>query len=149
MISMIRLIVLALAGLVMAGYGVFHSVKGYPGPAAFDRFGAAVPTLVAVMSFSLGVVAAITGAVMLAMAAYRLRRPQHTLGNARDPHGHSDGWPPPALAQRPAPAYRDDADLDPDGGGYDFDDERDDPGYRSNGRDNGRLDRRRWAGSHR
>jgi len=46
MISMIRLIVLALAGLVMAGYGVFHSVEGYPGPAVFDRFGAAVPTLV-------------------------------------------------------------------------------------------------------
>ena len=149
MISMIRLIVLALAGLVMAGYGVFHSVEGYPGPAVFDRFGAAVPTLVTVMSFSLGVLAAITGAVMLAVAAYRLRRPQpRTFGNARDPQAQGGGWPPAAFSPRPSP-YRDDEDLDPDGGGYDVDDERGDPAYRGYGRDNGRLDRRRWAGSHR
>ena len=151
MFSMLRLIVLAFAGLIMAGYGLFHSVHGYPGALVFQWLGAAVPTLLTVMSFALGILSAIAGSVMLALALYRFRRRQsHALVDPRDPHGHGGSWPPAAFSSRPSPAYRDDSDLDPDGnGGYAFDDEHETPDFRVRAGDNGRVDRRRWAANDR
>jgi ABC-type uncharacterized transport system permease subunit len=95
MSEFIQFILVALSGLALAVYGFFHGIARYPGTDAFARLSSMMPTLLAVLSFALCIVAALTGVVMLIAAARCLRRrpkrtspPQHP---SLPPHVDS-GW---------------------------------------------------------
>ena len=146
MFPMIRLFLLAVTGLFIAGYGVVHSVGAYPGQAVFDQLSDAMPTIMTVLSFSLGVIAAIAGSMMLTFAAYRLRRrkaqPLYPLDHALDRRA---GMPPLGFSPRATSPYRDEEQFER--GENVFVEEAEEPDF--DPREHGRLNHARWTRSYR
>jgi hypothetical protein len=132
-------------GLILCAFGVFHSIGSYPSPDNFARFADALPTVSAIASFAVGILASLVGLILLVPSLLRLRVRRQTqrlayLGS-RSPYADR-GIP----ATRPTPPrHEEEYDADPDGfGGDDYR-----GGYGSRQHDNGEYDPRRYAGSYR
>ena len=101
MIQFIQPLLSAIVGLMLAIYGVVHTITRYPGASSFAQFWASLPGVMAVAVFFIGVVAVIAGVLLLVsgfrgvrrrwrqiQVAYGRRRP-----DARDMHDDDpDGW---------------------------------------------------------
>jgi hypothetical protein len=73
--SLLRNVVWAALGTIVAACGMFHAATSYPGQDVFVRVAHELPTLGAVLSFSFGVAASLVGLVIGVPALMRLRRP--------------------------------------------------------------------------
>jgi hypothetical protein len=73
MTCMLKSLLCCALGIALACFGVVHSVSAYPGPEPFDRLAADLPQLRAVLSFALGVLAALAGLALLILSIRRLR----------------------------------------------------------------------------
>jgi hypothetical protein len=143
--SAVRPIAFFVLGFALAAFGLFHSVNGYPAPGVFDRFADELPTVTAVASFAVGILAALVGLALLVPSIIRLRvrRPD----NRADPFGGAGAYDRRNMpASRQVPARREDEfDQDPDG--FAGDDYR--GGYGGPHHENGDYEQRRWASSYR
>lgn len=143
--SVFRTIVFFLLGLTLSAFGVYYSINRYPGPDNFARFSDALPTISAVASFGLGIVASLVGLILLVPSFMRLRRRQRPQQRVY-PGARSQYADRSIPVMRPAPGRRDeDLDMDPDGFGGD--DHR--GGFGGRQHNNGDYEERPWAGSYR
>ena len=139
-----------LLGLVLSAFGVFHSVRGYPGAENFARFAAALPNLGAVASFTLGIVVTLVGLLLLLTSTLGLRRlrllhpPQQEMSLFPEVRRPLDDRELPIRRKVPVRSEV----ADPNGyrgeegmSGYPV-------GYRGD-RENDEYEERRWAGTNR
>jgi len=147
MTSIFRFALLALAGALLAAYAVLHEINAYPGAERLHRMMEDMPTLSAVLSVQPGILVAIAGLMMLAIAIYRLRDlwKFHRVANQRR------FVPAPALNDRPSrrlsPSQHDPVDQDYEGDEYGPDESYGAP-HHDRYRRNGQADSR-WAESYR
>jgi hypothetical protein len=142
--SLFRTIVFFMLGLALSAYGLFQSVSRYPSADNLARFTDALPTISAVASFGLGIVASLVGLVLLVPSIIHLRgrkQPQERMfPTSLTPYADRG-----APARRPVPSRREeDFDMDPDG--CSGDDYR--GGFGGRQHDNGEYDERPWANSY-
>ena len=113
MTSIFRTFVLAVLGLGFATLGLYHAATSFPAPNVFAAFSRDLPIVTAIVSFGLGVLLTLAGAVFLLLAVDRLRRRRL----ARRVPGYNN-----ASTSRPAADRRhEDFDSDPDADPYAFD----------------------------
>lgn len=73
-----------LLGILLALFGVIHTLATYPGGAAFASLWASLPTLGSVGFFALGLVAVIVGLILLYRGIERSRRRWRQVRSAVD-----------------------------------------------------------------
>ncbi len=148
MTSIFRFSFLALAGALLATYAVFHEINAYPGAERLHRMIANMPTLNAVLAVPPGILVAVAGLMMLAIAIYRL----HDLWKFHRVANQRRFVPAPALNDRPPrrlpPSHHDPVDQDCEGDEYGPDEAYGAP-HHDRYRGNGQPADSRWAESYR
>lgn len=71
--SIFQCVFASVMGVVLALFGVIHSVSRYPGAQVFGQLMTSLPALGSVLFFALGILAAVAGLVMLVLSQRRLR----------------------------------------------------------------------------
>jgi hypothetical protein len=83
-----------IVGLALAVYGLIHAATHVPATTQMQMFYAAVPSLLAVLIFLLGVVAVCGGLSLLASGVQGLKKRKRVIGRiygpARDPYADDD-----------------------------------------------------------
>lgn len=96
MFAFLQPVFLAVLGVALFFYGIFHSVTGFPAATVFSQVVQTLPSLLTVLLFSLGVLAVIVGVYLLISGVRGVRRQLHEIRHA---YGHRD-----------VRSYRDDED---------------------------------------
>lgn len=103
-----------LIGLVLSAYGLLHTISGYPGTDVFSRIMADLPTLVAVLTFVLAILATAIGLIVLIVSLRRLRRRwlqvRRRVPSSVNGRGYRDNG---IAGYQDAEGYREPADWEP------------------------------------
>lgn len=98
MSSLFHSIFALLLGLALTLFGTAYGVTQYPGGSTFAQLIEAIPALVSVLLFTLCVISALAGIVMLVVSHKRLRQRWQYLREVTNPHrrhrayhGNGDG----------------------------------------------------------
>lgn len=93
MIAFLQPLLAALIGLGMLLYGILHTVTGFPPAEVFTAFWNALPQVISLLVFLLGVLAVVAGLVLLVMGVRgvhrRLLELRHMYGR-RQGYGYDD-----------------------------------------------------------
>lgn len=111
MTQMIRYLILNLIGLLLAAFGAYAAINNYPSPGEVRAWSKALPTLGAMLGFSLDIAAVAVGLAILLPFLWRLRRSQAQSASI-------SAVPTYSRAPRPVPAGHYDDEYEPEPAGY-------------------------------